>query len=208
MKLPETHFAGYNLWFLKVTQYNRGRGIYVFKTLEQLEKQINELEEGVILQPNNAEVSTTADIDPQVKPDGTMSNVTAVPHKIRSSTFVIQKYIEKPLLINDRKFDIRVWVLLTHDLKLYFCQEGYIRTSCEIFSLENVDLDNPASNFVHLTNNAVQKYSQNYGKFEDGNQLSFDDFQTYIDEHYSSANVKVKEDIVNQMIEVIKSTFK
>lgn len=26
---------------------------------------------------------------------------------------------------------------------------------------------------VHLTNNAVQKHSQSYGKFEEGNQLSF-----------------------------------
>jgi len=45
-------------------------------------------------------------------------------------TFVIQKYIEKPLLIKDRKFDIRVWVLLTFKGEAYFFEEGYIRTSC------------------------------------------------------------------------------
>ena len=27
--------------------------------------------------------------------------------------------------------------------------------------------------FVHLTNNAIQKHSPNYGQFEDGNQLPF-----------------------------------
>ena len=27
------------------------------------------------------------------------------------------------------------------------------------------------NNFIHLTNNAIQKYSPNYGKLEEGNQL-------------------------------------
>ena len=35
---------------------------------------------------------------------------------------------------------------------------------------------------MHLTNNAVQKCSKNYGEFEDGNQLSFDDFNKYLNE--------------------------
>ena len=29
--------------------------------------------------------------------------------------------------------------------------------------------------YVHLTNNAVQKYSKNYGKFEEGNIVSLED---------------------------------
>lgn len=37
-----------------------------------------------------------------------------------SRRFVIQKYMEAPLLINKRKFDIRVWVLFDHKKNLYF----------------------------------------------------------------------------------------
>jgi hypothetical protein len=73
-------------------------------------------------------------------------------NKVKFNTFIIQKYIERPLLIHKRKFDIRVWVLLTHEHDLYFFPEGYLRTSGSEF---NIDLNNVDDAFVHLTNNAV-----------------------------------------------------
>jgi len=39
-------WEGKNLWFLKATRFNRGRGIFVFNSLEMLKKQIQELIEG------------------------------------------------------------------------------------------------------------------------------------------------------------------
>lgn len=97
--------------------------------------------------------------------------------KLNTCSFVIQKYVEKPFLIHDRKFDIRVWVLLTESLNIYFFKEGYIRTSAQIFCTDNID-----NYFIHLTNNAIQKYSENYGQFENANQLSFWDLKQFMSE--------------------------
>lgn len=89
---------------------------------------------------------------------------------MKSDVFVIQKYIERPLLINDRKFDLRLWVLITHEHKCFYFKEGYIRMSGHKYDLENYD-----DPFVHLTNNAIQKHGDNYGAYEEGNILSFEE---------------------------------
>lgn len=71
---------------------------------------------------------------------------------VKTDKFVIQKYLEKPLLIRNRKFDIRLWVLVSHDHKCYLFKEGYIRTSSFDFEITPESIEKP---FIHLTNNAV-----------------------------------------------------
>lgn len=87
--------------------------------------------------------------------------------------------MERPLLCGGRKFDIRVWVLFTHELKVYFFRQGYIRTSSFNFT---VNEDKIADLSVHLTNNAVQKYNPDYNKYEQGNQLSFKTLKNMLEE--------------------------
>lgn len=81
------------------------------------------------------------------------------------------------MLINQRKFDIRVWVLVTHTSKVFVFREGYVRTSSTEYTLDQDSILRPE---VHLTNNAIQSQFEDYGKFESGNQLSFDEFDTYM----------------------------
>lgn len=72
---------------------------------------------------------------------------------------VVQKYIERPLLVRDqRKFDIRQWVLVTSltPLVVYGFSEPYLRLSNRRYSTDNSCLDDP---LVHLTNFAIQKLS-------------------------------------------------
>jgi len=74
------------------------------------------------------------------------------------------------MLINQRKFDIRVWVLFTMDARVYLFKEGYLRLTSVHYNLTQESIARPE---CHLTNNAVQKNFGDYGKFENGNQLSF-----------------------------------
>ena len=64
-----------------------------------------------------------------------------------------QLYIDRPLLYNKRKFDIRCFLLMTSQngiLKAYWYEEGYARTSCYQFTLKNF-----RNKYIHLTNDAI-----------------------------------------------------
>ena len=49
-------------------------------------------------------------------------------------------------------------------MDLYFFREGYLRLTSTEYSTDLLKDD-----FVHLTNNAIQKNCPSYGKIEDGN---------------------------------------
>mmetsp|Transcript_800 Transcript_800/g.667 ORF Transcript_800/g.667 Transcript_800/m.667 type:complete len:195 (+) Transcript_800:46-630(+) len=103
-------------------------------------------------------------------------------------TCILQKYIEKPLLINKRKFDIRIFTMLTcynqGYVKGYFYKEGYLRTSCKEYNLDDLD-----DNMIHLTNDAVQIHAEEYGKYELANKLSYEDFQKYLDINHKEKSI-------------------
>jgi len=172
--MPLSHFAGYNLWILKPSELNRGRGIHVFNNIEAMKNLI---------------------ID--------HINEVKKYKSITSASFVVQKYIEQPLLINGRKFDIRVWVLLTHTHEFYLFREGYVRTSSVEF---NINEDNLNDKFVHLTNNAIQKDSGSYGLYENGNQLSFFDFRSYLKD-VSKYELDFDKDIFSEIKNVVKKSM-
>ena len=72
-----------------------------------------------------------------------------------------------------------MWTLLTSvngNLQGYWYRDGYIRTCSREFSIKNTQ-----NKFIHLTNDAIQKRSEDYGRFENGNKLSYSEFQKYLD---------------------------
>jgi len=59
---------------------------------------------------------------------------------------LLQKYLENPLLYNGRKFDMRIWVLLNHEMNVYMFKEGHLKATSEKFNIKSNNL------FIHLTN--------------------------------------------------------
>jgi hypothetical protein len=136
------------------------------------------------------------------------NSIESISEVIRSQkegrTYIIQKYIERPLLMRKRKFDIRCFALITsinNNIQGYFYPEGYIRTSCKEFSTKSFN------RFIHLTNDAVQKNSEEYGKFEPGNKISYCDFQNYLNAEYPSHKVNFEKNINQQIRSIVSDTI-
>lgn len=77
-----------------------------------------------------------------------------------AKTYIVQLYIDRPMLYNRRKFDIRHYMMVSSlygVVRGYWYSEGYIRTSGYEFDVHNFERE------IHLTNDAVQKLCGNYG---------------------------------------------
>ena len=134
----------------------------------------------------------------------TLDEIKATLNKFTENrTYIIQKYIQNPLLINKRKFDIRCYALITsfaNHIQGYLFKDGYLRTSCKDFSLKNTK-----DKFIHLTNDAIQKHHEDYGKFEPGNKLSYFDFQKFLNSIESNKNFL--EDMYPQIINIVTNSI-
>ena len=122
--------------------------------------------------------------------------------KNHPGAWVVQKYIEKPMLLEGRKFDIRSYGLICsqdgENFKSYFYPLVYVRTASEYYSLQNIQ-----NKFAHLNNDAVQKHCKNYGKIENCNKLSLPQLEKKLKGEIES--VKVIEDIRKITGEVFKA---
>lgn len=77
--------------------------------------------------------------------------------------YVCQKYISNPLLINKRKFDLRVYALVTsyQPLVIYLYRDGFARFARNEYAKNKFCLDDQ---FTHLTNTSINKVAYSNGK--------------------------------------------
>lgn len=75
---------------------------------------------------------------------------------------VAQKYITNPFLMDDLKFDLRLYVLVygVNPLRIFLFKDGLVRLATEAYvkpTDENID-----NLFMHLTNYAINKNNDNF----------------------------------------------
>ena len=124
--------------------------------------------------------------------------------QIRAKTVIIQQYI-MPLLYQQRKFDIRMYMLVTNFnqvLRGYLYDDGYLRTCSFKFNPEN---DNC---YAHLTNDAIQSKCYEYGKYEEGNKLPFKFLNKILKQNQREDSCKSLEDVWTQMKSICVTLLK
>ena len=97
-------------------------------------------------------------------------------------SWILQKYIENPLIIENRKFDIRLWILVTSNdpLTIWCWTRPYIWFPAADYNSKNLK-----DNFIHLTNNSVAKHAPKTNKIlGDGNMWFSEELQKYLDEKF------------------------
>lgn len=222
-EIPQSHYAGKNLWIVKAPNLNRGRCIKVFDNFNEIIKFLNEMRKGNVNQYENIKEKGCKNEDIKeeiIKEKKEKININTVNNKekdvkniivnnkyesdkgdYQSNIIILQKYIEKPFLYNGRKFDIRIWVLINHKMDIYMFKEGHLKASSVNYRIDN------NNSFIHLTNYSLQKYNKNFSKYEIGNEISFETFQNFLDtsEH---KNFNFKECIIPKFKEIIELTAK
>jgi hypothetical protein len=94
-----------------------------------------------------------------------------------------------------------VWAFVTCKNEVFFYKHGYLRTSSDDYSLSN------GNNYVHLTNNCLQKFGGNYGAHEDGNTVGFPELQEYLDINFPDYKLSVEEHFVPRIKDLIIDSF-
>ena len=123
--------------------------------------------------------------------------------------FLISKYIMNPMLINNKKFDMRAYVLVTgmNPLKIYFFKDGYIKITVKNFTLDYKSIND---NCVHITTSDINLkcYGKKEYKYDTNIYDEKSNFWSFLQfERYCNKNGVNYTHIIEQMKDIVIKTF-
>ncbi|KAI8083162.1 tubulin-tyrosine ligase family-domain-containing protein [Halteromyces radiatus] len=113
-------------FIIKPSLANKAAGIQVFDSLEQLRNIF-------VMEDSDSEEDDNEEDISQVR------------------EWVIQRYIDHPLLVHQRKFHVRAYVLAVGNIQVYL-----YRDMLALFAMKDYTLENLSDTLIHLTNTCIQ----------------------------------------------------
>lgn len=182
-------------WILKPGMSDRGQGIRIFNSEDQLREIFEEWEED---SDDESGSETNAD---DAEADGSAALDTGiVTSQLRH--FLAQPYIDPPLLLpssSNRKFHIRTYVLASGSLKVYVFKEMLALFAAKAYCAPHEEEDDVADLARHLTNTCFQEG----GSSNEGSVRRFWD----LDHHVPGLSADWKEKIFDQICSVTGEVF-
>ena len=177
-------------WILKAMNMSRGRGITI-------ESAFGAILEGV----------QHASAHHGAHPHFPTGELGAILERLfeREHKMIAQRYVDRPLLIERRKFDMRQWVLVTsiNPLVVWRYSHYYLRFSSREYN------DDLADRVTHLTNQSIQKKCEGYGTAIEGNMWSREQFHSFLTaEHGAEAGARTAAAVEARMSAVVGDTMR
>ena len=193
-----------NYWILKPTDMYQGKYIEISNTYDDIYRKCMKMFKGV---NNNLSKEIMEIEEENQKNENNYNSSTNIKKKFNfkksinpkmycCNDIIIQKYLDNPLLYKKRKFDIRCFALLDSNLNLYYCKEGHLKGSSELYNVEK------SNKFIHITNYSFQKKTSSFERYEFGNEISYTTFKQFLKEE------GFPPDKFNSMIEDMKFLIK
>ena len=174
--------SGRSLWICKPSDGSKGRDIFVTEDKEEILSMFASPlagEDLITLKKTAANTAKTKDDNLSNFADWKISQSKSSTGNI---AWVVQKYVQNPMLLNgQRKFDMRLWVLVDHQYDIYIHQEFVLRTTSVPYTTDKEALRN---DFIHLSNHCIQLQSEQYGQYETTNEMFRDEFSAWLSKHY------------------------
>nr|XP_019567704.1 PREDICTED: inactive polyglycylase TTLL10 isoform X1 [Rhinolophus sinicus] len=146
------------MWICKPSASNQGKGIFLLRNQEEV----------AALQIKTQSVED----DPIYR---------KMPFRAPQAR-VVQRYIQNPLLLDGKKFDVRSYLLIACAMPyMVFFGHGYVRLTLSLYDPHSTDLSG------HLTNQFMQKKNPLYALLKDDTVWSMDHLNHYVNDKFSKA---------------------